>query len=288
MRVAAFACSVSVVLGAAVAQPSYTFEMRLIPDGVPGSPTGPGTSYNIGSPMYVVATRVGFWLQARVMQSAGENWGIVRATSPEGGASFITMSSTLPISLNRGTVNASNTIFGRAIGYCNAGEPSGNTDNTDNSQPFPSVTGNANGGLDSTRPDGLINRVYGFDAWVGATRTAQDLEEPSQPWNVNGRANSGSPIPAGEFSPWASLYRVWIDMPGLGITPSVTVTLNASAWLIGSLQAAPTNPEGTVWEMQPGPGQLATASSQFTVSLIPTPSAAALLALGGGFACRRR
>ncbi|MFT3683467.1 MAG: hypothetical protein QM783_00850 [Phycisphaerales bacterium] len=285
MRTAVLMFSLTAVSGGALAQPQYTFEMRLIPDGVPGAPIGPGTVYNIGSSTWAMGTRVGFWLQARVMQTAGENWGIVRASSPADGVSFITLSTAGTVFISRGSVNGGNTLFGRGSGYHNGGVQTGNTGNSVGSAPFPGTAGNENGGLDSTRPDFTINRIFGFDAWVGATRSAANLDEPSQPWNVNGRTGAGSPTPLGMFSPWASLYRIWIDIPD---QPYSTATLSASAWLNGSLQAVPTTPDLTVWEMQPGPGQLATANFQFGYGFQPTPSATALLALSAAFSSRRR
>jgi hypothetical protein len=268
---------------------AYTFEMRLIPDGAAGAPAGPGSTFNIGNPAAVTATRIGFWLQARVSQTAGENWGIVRASSPAGGtaASFVAVTDAVAGGsvLTRGSVNAANTNFGRGSGYRNGGAPTGQTGNNAGNSPFPGSTGNENGGLDNGGAGPVTRRVYAFDAYVGSTRPAPNPDEPSQPWNVNGAQGAGSPVAQGTFSPWASLYRVWIDIP---TNSERDVVVSASALLNGALQAAPTDASQASWAMQIAVDNGVVANATYTFHVVPTPGAAAMLGLGGLAAIRRR
>ncbi|MFT3683470.1 MAG: hypothetical protein QM783_00865 [Phycisphaerales bacterium] len=290
MRTALFALVAAAASSEALAQSQYTFEIRLIPDGAAGAPSGPWQTYPLGDPANVTATRIGFWLQARVSVTGGaENWGIVRAASPAGDASFITASANFDVSVSRGSTNGGNSIFGRGSGYRNGGAQTGNTGNDVGSAPFPGTANNENGALDNGGSGSLTRRVYGFNSWVGDTRAAANPDEPSQPWNVNGASGAGSPVPSGQFSPWASLYRVWIDItpfasPGPGNYPQMSVS--ASAWLTGSIAAVPTDASQQTWQMLEGPGQLLTASYSFYV--VPTPGAAAAVGLAGVFASRRR
>ena len=296
--------AVAGIASSAFAQNGYTFEMRLIADGDAGAPTGTWPQFSInaggGSRADVAATRIGFWLQARVAQTVNQNWGIVRATSPSGGtaASFISVSdpaaaSQLTRAQNNNPVDINNRIYGRGNGYRNGGESTGNTGNEAGSVPFPGATGNGNGGLDNGGGGSLSTRVYAFDAYVGSTRTAVIVDDaPTQPWGVNGAtsgASIGNPVPSdGTFSPWANLYRVWIDITDFNTTRDVVV--NASALLNGALQAAPTDASQGSWAMQIAvdQGAVMSASTTFHIEGIPTPGAAAVLGLGGLAAMRRR
>ncbi|MFT3686663.1 MAG: hypothetical protein QM783_17380 [Phycisphaerales bacterium] len=272
---------------AALGQPVYTFELRLIPDGITDAPTGPGTTYNIGDPSNSNATRVGFWLQARVSASSGENWGIMRASSPPfslAPASSITVSDPAAASgLSRGTTNAANTNYGRYSVYRVGGVQTGNANNPPGgSIPYPGSGNTENGVLDQAGPAGFT-RVYGFDCFIDIRRNPTDLDNPTNPWGVNGALTGpsvGHPVPPGEFAPWANLYRVWVDI-GNTTTPR-TVTLNASAWLNAGVRIR----EAGFWEMFYSEGQLLSAEYSFTIA--PTPGAAVLLALTLPLAGRRR
>jgi hypothetical protein len=274
--------------GAAVAQTGYTFEMRLIADGEAGAPTSPNyPAYPLDS--FFQVSRIGFWLQARVAVTGNaQNWGIVRAASPAGGTSFIELQSIYSASLSRGSAHAPTASFGRGMGYRNGGAATGNTGNTGDSQPFPGVGGNENGGLDNGGSGELMRRVYGFDSWVGATRPG-DGDPDNNPWGINGGAQS-APMPSdGTFSPWASLYRIWVDIPAHapsqpGQMPGFGLYLSASAYLTGSVGVVPTDGSFSSWQMQEGPGQFLTASW----GMIPTPSAATAFALGALAAAQRR
>ena len=271
----------------AQAQTAWTFEMRLIADGDAGAPTGPGTAFNIGNAASVTASRIGFWLQARVSQTGGQNWGITRASLPAGGGtSFITMTDPAAgSSLSRGSVNAANTNWGRGTGFRSGGAATGQTGNAAGSAAFPSGTNNNNGGLDNGGSGSATMRVYGFDAYVGSTRNASDPDNIYNPWGVNGAGNTSGAdapfVPVGEFSPWANLYRIWVDISAFD---GRAVVLNASALLNGSVQTSDVG--GGLYPMQLSPGQTLTAAYTFTVT--PTPGAAAMLGLGGLAAMRRR
>ncbi|MFT3683468.1 MAG: hypothetical protein QM783_00855 [Phycisphaerales bacterium] len=237
------------------------------------------------------ATRIGFWLQARVAQTAGENWGVVRASTPTGGtsASYIAViDSAGGASISRGTTNSAGTNFGRGSGYRAGGTATGQSGNAPDSTPFPNYAGNQNGTLDNGGSGVLMTRIYGFDSYVGGGRTPQDPDAPSQPWNVNGAPGAGSPVPSdGTFSPWANLYRVWIDITS---TATRDVTVSVSALLNGATQAAPTDGSQQNWVMQVATqyGVVATASYTFHVGIVPTPGAMAVLGLGALTASRRR
>lgn len=269
---------------AASTQAETVFQMRLIPDGAAGAPVV-GEQFNIGNPAAVTATRIGFWLQGRVSQTTNENWGIVRASAPSqavGGTSFIAVTDTAgTASLSRGSVNTTGTIrYGRSgsstAGYRYGGATSGQTGNAGD---------NLNGGLDNGGSGLLMTRVFGFDAYVGPTRSESD-DTPGNPWGVNGAASGGTPYPSdGTFSPWSSLYRVWID---IGNNSERDVIVNASALLNAAINAAPNGPGSTVWAMNVDVlgGQVMTAT--YTFHVVPTPGAAAMLGLGGLAAMRRR
>lgn len=267
----------------------YSFEMRLIADGDAGAPAGPGSTFAIGDAGNVTATRIGFWLQARVSQTANQNWGIVRASSPAGGtsASFIAVTDSVAggSMLTRGTTNSNNTNFGRGTGYRNGGAGTGQTGNNAGNAPFPGSTGNENGGLDNGGAGAVTRRVYAFDAYVGSTRPAPNPDEPSQPWNVNGAQGAGSPVADGQFSPWANLYRVWVDITN---NSARTVTVTASALLNGAIQAAPTDASQASWAMQIAVNNGVVGTASYSFNVVPTPGAAAMLGLGGLAALRRR
>jgi uncharacterized protein (TIGR03382 family) len=293
MTLAAFV--VAVGTASALAQ-NYTFQMRLIPDTDPASPGGPTAALT-----YTGASRIGFWLQARVSQTSGENWGITRASSPAGNnASFISIADPAnATSLGRGAVNTGGTLFGRGLPYRNGGANSGQTGNIAGSTAFPSSSGNENGALDNGGAGFLATRLYGFDSYVGATRADTDFDSdgdvddngdgtPENPWGVNGGSHaanvSGTPWPSdGTFAPWANLYRFYVDIGSLA--NGRVITVNASALLNGAIQAAPTSEGGSTYAMQLSAGQALTTS--FTIN-VPTPGAAAVLGLGGLALGRRR
>lgn len=263
---------------AALAQtPVYTFEHRLIPDGAAGAPTGAWTQFAIGNPAAVTATRIGFWLQARVSQTGGTNYGIGRAgNGATPNASFISTSDA-GSTLARGAINAGGTQHGRGTGYRNGGSNVGETGNAAGSAAYPGSANNQNGGLDSGN-----RRIYGFDSYVGATRNGVDDGEGnfSNPWGVNGGA-AGAAVPTGEFSPWANLYRFYVD---IGTNNGQTVVLNYTVQLNGTLQTQDVG--GGLFPLQLGAAQLVNGSYTFT--MVPTPGAAAVLGLGGLVAARRR
>lgn len=244
--------------------PNYTYQMRLIPDGAAGASSGSWAMYPL--PVTLSGTaRIGFWLQARVSQDSGENWGVARVSSPFGGTSSITASASgWSASLTPGGVNASGLLTGRGSGY-RAGS------------------------------SGAVNNLVGFDAYVGSTRQDPDTNgdgDPDDdgdglsenPWGVNGSTVPGVPVPSGEFSPWANIYRVYADVnftPGAG---SFTVT--AVAQVNGSIRAAPTDPVSGSWALQLGQGQ--TLSATYSIAVPSTPAAAAFVLLGALGAGRRR
>jgi uncharacterized protein (TIGR03382 family) len=281
---ALFVSAVGALAGSAVAQ-TYTFEMRLIPDGATGAPTGLGTAYNIGDPGAVTATRIGFWLQARVAQTVNQNWGIDRfsrpAASQGGGEAFVRVNdSANQMSISRGTVDSGNTLYGRGVGYRNG--PNGNTNNTSTANTGVNFE---NGHLDATGPEGSATMIYNIDDYLGGFRNGS-----SNPWGVNG-GTGGVPWPSdGTFAPWANLYRFWVDIYDF---TDRTVTVDARGLLNGTVQTQDIG--GGFWPMQTNvpAGQVATSiytltTSAFNFHIVPTPGAAAVLGLGGLAAVRRR
>lgn len=280
----------------AQAQIDYTFELRLIPDGAAGAPSGAWAQY----PHSATATRIGFWVQARVMQDSGENWGIGRFTAPPSpNCDFITVTDSAGgTTLQRGQINTSTTNprHGRSLPYTNGGLNIGATGNDAGSAAFPGVTNNENGAFDSGN-----TRLYGMDAYVGGTRTSPtgvfdvNTGNPVNPWGVNGatpsfpdpdNATAANPVPTGEWSPWASLYRIWV-------VPTITngqrgITLTVSGQLNGTVQAAPSATGGSNWAMQLGAGETMSTTYTFNYGIVPTPGAAALVGMGVLVAGRRR
>lgn len=289
---------------AASAQAQYVFELRLIADGQAGSPGGPNAAntFPIGADTgAVTATRIGFWLQARVSQTTGQNWGITRASTPAGSSAFISMTDPSNLaSVTRGAVNSGGSLFGRGVGYRIGGTNTGATGNNAGNAAFPGTAGNENGGLDNGGSGALMRRVYGFDCYVGPTRADTDADGdgdfddngdglPENPWRVNGgtanAAVDGVAYPSdGTFAPWANLYRIIVDV---GANDGRTITLNAQALLNGAIQAAPTSQGGDSYAMQLSPGQTIQAGA-FSFTVVPTPGAAAIVGLGGLAAMRRR
>jgi hypothetical protein len=266
---------------------NYSFEMRLIPDGASGAPTGLGEEYPIGNPGAVTATRIGFWLQARVAQTVNQNWGINRFSTPAasqgGGQAYVGVNDPLnQMSFSRGTVDSDNTLFGRGSGY-RFMDVSNNNTNTGNSA-GPNFE---NGFLNSSGPGGTANRITGIDSYMGAYRNSTAT---ANPWGVNGGAASAAWPSDGTFAPWANLYRVWIDINDF---TAREVTIDARGLLNGAVQTQHIG--GGIWPMQTNvpAGQVQSSiysltTSEFHFNIVPTPGAAAALALGGLTAVARR
>lgn len=271
----------SAIVAAGVAMPAlaqYTIEFRIIADGDAGAPTGTWAQ----QPLSTTATAIGFWLQARVSQTTGTNFGIGRMTSPAvPGVSLLTVTDAVGSQMNRGAINAAGTQHGRGQGYRSGGVNVGAAGNAAGAGAFPSTTNNQNGGLDSGN-----TRIWGFDAYAGATRTGIDDGDggTTNPWGINGSATPGS-VPLGEFSNWANLYR-FVVLPTNSNSERV-ITLNATAQLNGTIGSQETSPGSGSWALQLAPGVTRSAQYSFTYG-IPTPGAAALLGLGGLAAARRR
>jgi len=297
MRHACAALLVAVGACSALGQTQYTYNLRLIADGEAGSPGGPTAGMTM--PLAFGATRVGFWLQARVAQTGGENWGITRVSPSPGSTSWIAITDpSSATTIRRGEVNSAGTNFGRGLGFRNGGVSSGATGNPAGTTPFPGTIGNENGTIDNGGAGFIPTRIYGFDSYVGATRADTDGDGdgdfddngdgvPENPWGVNGATHSaslgGTPWPSdGTFAPWANVYRFYID---LSWATNRVVVLNVSAFVNGSIQAAPTSAGGNTYAMQVAPGQ--TLTTAYTI-LIPTPGAAGALAMGALCLGRRR
>jgi len=303
--VALAAFAVAGLAGAAQAQINYTFQFRLIPDGAPDAPVPPPTpATGVWSqyPVTTTATRIGFWVQARVMQDGGQNWGIGRFSAPPSpNCDFITVTDAAGgTTLQRGQINVATAATpqnGRGAGYRTGGLNVGATGNASGAAAFPGVTNNENGSFDNGSA-----RIYGMDAYVGDTRADTDgdldgdLDDdgdglPENPWRVNGAATpngattSGTPVALNTWSPWANLYRVWVVPTNSG--SERTITLNVSGQLNGTVQAAPTAQAGSNFALQLGAGQTLSAQYAFTYG-IPTPGAAALMGVGMVAAGRRR
>jgi hypothetical protein len=307
MRCACTALLLAVGSLSSIAHAQYVMELRLIADGQAGSPGGPTAALTFSVPdFFNVPTRIGFWLQARVSQTSGQNWGVTRVSSPAGGgASQISINDPVGGSgLSRGAVNSGGTLFGRGNGYRNGGLNTGNTGNAAGNAPFPGGTGNENGGLDNGGGGGgaLMSRIYGFDCYVGATRADTDFDGdgdvddngdgvPEQPWRVNGGGGpanvDGTPFAGdGTFAPWANVYRFYFDVADT-VTPR-DVVISASALVNGAVQASPTSLGGATYAMQLSAGQTIQAPT-FTIHINwPTPGPAAALGLGSLTAMRRR
>jgi hypothetical protein len=268
------------------AQSPYSFEMRLVADGTADAP-GLGAQYSIGNPAAVTATRIGFWLQARVAQTVNQNWGINRFSTPGatqgGGDAFVRVNDSLnQMSISRGTVDVAGTLYGRGTGYRFMDVANNNT-NTGNS----AGPNYENGFLNSAGPEGSANAITGIDSYMGAFRNSTPTDNP---WGVNGGAAS-APWPSdGTFAPWANLYRVWIDIYDF---TAREVTVDARGLLNGAVQTQFIG--GTFWPMQTNvpAGQVQASiftltTSTYSFSIVPTPGAAAGLGLAGLAALRRR
>ncbi|HYD01985.1 MAG TPA: hypothetical protein VEB22_12225 [Phycisphaerales bacterium] len=237
MRSSFAALMLMVSTGAALGQ-GYTFELRLVPDGFPGGPTGPWPMYP-GAEPGPYPRRVGFWLQGRVMQTQGENWGIVRASAPDGGEAAITSTGTdgWIATLQPGAVNQAQTLFGVFAPYRH---------------------GSGDGTLSADQ-----QRIVGLDAFVGGTRADTDADgdgdaddnadgSPEQPWRVNGgNANAavdGVPHPSdGTFAPWANLYRFYADFQQPPVPWSGSITIHAHALLTGQRRPVTTATACSPW-----------------------------------------
>ncbi|HZW06240.1 MAG TPA: hypothetical protein VFF65_03880, partial [Phycisphaerales bacterium] len=240
MRTSLAALMMMVCAGAALGQ-GYTFELRLVPDGFPGGPTGPWPMYPEGQPGQY-PRRVGFWLQGRVMQTQGENWGIVRASAPDGEEAAITSTGTdgWIATLQSGAVDGAQTQYGVSIPYRH---------------------GAGDGTLSADQ-----RRIAGFDAFVGATRADSDgdgdgdLDDnadgfPEQPWRINGGVQNpsvdGVPFPLDDaFTPWANLYRFYADFQQPPIPWSGSITIHAHVLLTAAAQT--THGGNGVFTMVPG------------------------------------
>lgn len=247
---------------------TYTLEARLIVDGAAGSPGGPTPALTFPFTFpNTTATRLGFWLQARVAVTGAPNWGVMRG----GGDAFIQMTNTIgwPSTVQFAPVNAAQTQFGSGRGY---------------------RAGDSQGTISADR-----RRLSSFDAFTGATRTDTDADLdgdldddgdglPENPWGVNGSSFpaylSGGPIPGnGTFSPWASVYRFYMDLdtsgPGF---PFADEHYSLIAGLTITAAAGVRDDGNGVFTMLPGPSQHFDLESSYTY--VPSPGASTLLALG--------
>jgi hypothetical protein len=251
--------------------PTYTFEMRLIADGDAGAPTGTWAQL----PNDPNAPRIGFWLQCRVSQTSGQNYGMARVSSPPlPGSSSISLSGAAGALLERGTVNAAGTQFGRGSGFRVSNGTRAAWDTAAQSAPdagaYPSALHNDNGAFDTGQ-----TRIYGFDAWIGAQRNTANAADPN-PW--------GDPlVGSNTFSPWANIYRFVVVN---SVTANTTVTINAAAQLNGTLGVVQVGE--TDWIMRMSAPQNGSASYQLPLNAIPTPGAAVMFGVGGVLVIRRR
>jgi len=283
----------------------YTYEFRIIADGDAGAPSGLWTQ----RPLSNTATQIGFWIQARVAQSVGENWGIVRVSPPAApNTSFITMTDPVGLSsIQRGAINnpanPANTLHGRGVGYRTGGFNNGPSANTAGSAAFPGVSLNENGALDNGGSGAFNDRIFSFDSYVDGTRADTDVDGDGDvdddgdgfaenPWGVNGSAHplnvDGTPIPSDgvTFSPWANIYR-FVVMP-TDVNQQRTILIDAYAQIQGALQSAPTQAGSSTFAMQVGPGRSMFAPTYSFTWGVPTPGAAALMGMGMLAAARRR
>lgn len=267
----------------------YHFEFRIIADGEIGAPIGPGTVL----PLTPTATQIGFWIQARVVQTINENWGITRVSPPAAPeTSFVTVTDAVGSTLARGSTNGANTNFGRGSGYRNGGPSNASPANTASgndagSVAFPGITNNQNGAIDSG-----ATRIYSFDSYVGSTRNPVSSDDPTNPWRVNGAANNGNaaagtPVPSDgtTYSDWANVYR-FVVLP-TNVNSQRVISLNAFAMVQGAIGVHPTDASLSSYAMEVGPGRSMSANYTFTWG-IPTPGAAALMGMGMLAAGRRR
>ncbi|MFT3686323.1 MAG: hypothetical protein QM783_15620 [Phycisphaerales bacterium] len=269
----------------------YHFEFRIIADGDAGAPTGSYPQFTRSA----TATQIGFWIQARVVQTANENWGITRVSPPAAPeTSMLSVTDPVGSTLQRGLVVAANApqlFYGRPGTYRNGGPATNATGNDAGAAAFPGITNNQNGAIDSNG-----TRIFSFDSYVGSTRNPNSDEDGNMggnPWRVNGASNAGSlaagtPIPSDgvTYSPWASVYRFMV-LP-TNVNSQRTITLDAFAMINGALSVHPTDASATQYAMEVGPGRNMATNYSFTWGVVPTPGAAALLGVGALAAGRRR
>jgi hypothetical protein len=220
-----------------------------------------------------------------VSSTGTENYGISRISAPLADSAFITLGDSAAGSrLWRGEVTADGTQHGRGAGYRNNGVDVGAGGNAPGSVAFPGTVGNNNGGLDSSN-----RRIFNFDAWIGGSRFDVDsngdgnLDDDGDglsenPWGINGSSNPSPPITPNVFSPWANLYRFWVDVTDVSVARNLTLSVHAQ--LNGTRHTADIGSGNYLMEL--GAGQTLTTGYTY---LVPAPGAAvpsgALLALAG-------
>lgn len=146
--------TISMACAPALAQPNFAYELRF-------SPTAPDSLHEPGLH--------GFWVEARVRQDAGRNFGLFGFG---GGASPSTIEISDPAgqaTLQRGIAaqNSLNIAWGCSVEFPVMTAPAANspTGNHPESVPFPGAAGNANGSF-----DGGATRLFGMAARRSSTR----------------------------------------------------------------------------------------------------------------------
>jgi hypothetical protein len=276
------ALAVAGLAASAVAQTNnLSYELRLLGDSVNN-----GDTVSLPSSGGVVS----FWLQARVRANTvaanTSNFGVGRATNGPAGQTpaFISVTdSVADTRLARGQVAADGgagfALTGRGPLHRAGGPVDDLTDDAWHSATqngtggalFPSATGNQFGAFDQGG-----DRIYGFDAYIGPSRSGA-----TNPWVGNFPATA-----LGQFSPWANLYRVDVLVSG---NSARSVTVNAAAFL--SMFTRAQNIGGGTWLANltsPTTGAASVTAPAVTFNVIPTPGAAALVGLGALAAGRRR
>ena len=263
-----------------------SFEFRIVMDGTPDALHGSWPEL----PWSRNAGTIGFWLEARTRSTTDFNPGVVRASSPAGGATPSLIVAADPqhnseFGLARGVTSSTGNFRGLGSGFRMGAITSPAyqqpTANGPMQQPFPNYAGNNNGAL---TPDGMT--IFGFDAFIGIPRLS--THDPVTEEELNPYQNLAG---ANEWSDWQGLYRFTYS-PG-STEAERAVTISASALLLGASETANM---GGVWPLLLSwSGQLSTTltfiyggeSVMAPFAAVPTPGCTALLATAAAFGRRR-
>jgi hypothetical protein len=227
------------------------------------------------------ATQWSFMVEARASATTGLNYGISRAgpngTTPATRSQIALAEGPAALQIGRALLPGSATQRGRASAFRYidprhgaAGQTPAQYEaefsNGPNQQNIGLLAGNENGFVQNSTQGRLIAM---WDAYSGFLRP----DNGANPW--------GTPVGAGEWTPWTSLYNFMIQVPASQVTP-VNVRLTAQAGLaIGTR----TQQFGNDWILSTSPQTLTTADLSL---IVPGVGPGAALGLAGLVALRRR
>jgi MYXO-CTERM domain-containing protein len=222
-----------------------------------------------------------FALEARALATTGDNFGVTRVGP--GGTSLTTRSAitittgAAGVRVGRDVNESGATRRGRAEAFRFVDPRRGlNQPSSLWEQQFANGPNQTSASLLAGNENGLVTNITGnrsivlFDSYGGFSRP--ELPSGGNPW--------GPSIAPGTWSPWTVVYYFMVDVPAGTAVSELNLSAQASVGAGTTVRQL-----GTDWLINSSAQQLVTTSLS---TVVPTPAGAAVLALGGLVAGRRR